>query len=596
MKNKYAQLFLPMTLLLMGCATMANAETPTPTTETIIVESETQDSTNVSNKASSMEEDKQETVIAKAKADGSIYETSVEVSLKHTGEDPIQDMSNLTNIKNTSGNEEFTQDGMTLVWDNQGEDIQYKGDSSKSLPVQLLATYRLDGKDINYSDLENVTGKVEIKYSFTNNEKEEETYTPFITFSLFMLDEESCSNIQIDNGKILHQENTLIAVGYTTPSLNDHFHLNEDFVEEIKFPNSFTLSFDATNYTLDSTSTIITNGLFEDINDSDIQDLIDLESDLDDFSNAGDQLSDGIGQYNQSMTEFEGYSSQMLDGIGSLTDGTSQLDEGLQQVHDNMSSLTDGASSLYDGLMQMQSLLESSSDGLSIISTNVATTLQQLNLIVEQINAKVIEVNTQIETLNNASKNLEELKLEIQNNASLTEEEKISMLAKIPTSLTTIDPLPTDDLTSLQTSVTTLVQSLSGLSQLSDISDGMKGLTTGASGLKEGTSSLATVIAQLAQGSSQLKDGANTLKDSYSQMHTGVTSLSKASSSILDGFNTYKEEGVEELINTMRNLSTLGSDLKNLKKADTSYTSFTGVQESKTCSTIFLLETDSLSD
>ena len=95
--------------------------------------------------------DKEETVYAKADASGKVYDVSVETVLKNP--DPgrkkqIEDYSVLKNIRNTEGDEEFTQDGSRLLWENHGEDIRYKGSTDRQLPVRVSIKYYLDGKEV----------------------------------------------------------------------------------------------------------------------------------------------------------------------------------------------------------------------------------------------------------------------------------------------------------------------------------------------------------------------------------------------------------------------------------------------------------------
>ena len=85
---------------------------------------------------------KEETVYVKAGADGSIREVTVEGTLQDTGDSPlIADVSYLTDLRNTEGDEAFIQqsDG-TVLWENHGEDIHYKGTSAQPLPVSVRIT------------------------------------------------------------------------------------------------------------------------------------------------------------------------------------------------------------------------------------------------------------------------------------------------------------------------------------------------------------------------------------------------------------------------------------------------------------------------
>lgn len=80
-----------------------------------------------SEKQSDEEKDKTETVYAKADADGTVNEVTVNTVLKNKNEKKIQDYSNLTDIKNIKGDEEYTrQSDGTILWDNQEKTLNMK--------------------------------------------------------------------------------------------------------------------------------------------------------------------------------------------------------------------------------------------------------------------------------------------------------------------------------------------------------------------------------------------------------------------------------------------------------------------------------------
>ena len=55
------------------------------------------------------------------------------------------------------------------VWESNGSDIYYQGKSNEELPVSVKVTYYLDGKQISPDDLLGKSGKVKIRYDYTNN-------------------------------------------------------------------------------------------------------------------------------------------------------------------------------------------------------------------------------------------------------------------------------------------------------------------------------------------------------------------------------------------------------------------------------------------
>ena len=87
------------------------------------------------------EPDKTETVTVKANPDGTARKITVETVLKQQEGETLLDRTNLRNIRNTAGEEEYTlaADG-TLLWDNLGEAIHYKGESDAQLPVTVNIT------------------------------------------------------------------------------------------------------------------------------------------------------------------------------------------------------------------------------------------------------------------------------------------------------------------------------------------------------------------------------------------------------------------------------------------------------------------------
>ena len=106
---------------------------------------------------------KEETVYVNANADGSEDQITVSNWLKNAGtEKNLQDESELKDIKNVKGDEEFTQSGNKLTWQTDGEDIYYQGTTTKEPPVSVKFTYYLDGKEIKPDDLAGKSGKLKI--------------------------------------------------------------------------------------------------------------------------------------------------------------------------------------------------------------------------------------------------------------------------------------------------------------------------------------------------------------------------------------------------------------------------------------------------
>ena len=70
---------------------------------------------------------KEETVYSKLDSQGNSYDTVVSEHIKNTDKEQLlKDMSELLEITNVNGDEEFKQDGNSLEWQACGNDIYYQ--------------------------------------------------------------------------------------------------------------------------------------------------------------------------------------------------------------------------------------------------------------------------------------------------------------------------------------------------------------------------------------------------------------------------------------------------------------------------------------
>ena len=122
-------------------------------------------------KKHSSESGKAETVYVMADADGATREIIVSEWLRNQrGSSVLEDFSNLTDIENVEGYEEFTKnsDG-SMTWQADGSDIYYQGRTDAKLPVGVSLSYKLDGKEIAADELAGKSGRVTIRFDYTNN-------------------------------------------------------------------------------------------------------------------------------------------------------------------------------------------------------------------------------------------------------------------------------------------------------------------------------------------------------------------------------------------------------------------------------------------
>ena len=197
--------------------------------------------------------DKSETVYAKANADGTVTETTVEAVLKARDGATIPDVAALRDIINKEGDEEYTTGAdNALTWQNSGSAITYEGKSDAALPVTTRVTYYLNGVETAPDDLAGQSGRVRIRFDYTNHTRETVTvdgqeYTvsvPFTAITAVILDGDKFSNIEADNGKVMELDGQTAVLGTVTPGLADGAQELYDGVQEFSDKSSGDLSDD----------------------------------------------------------------------------------------------------------------------------------------------------------------------------------------------------------------------------------------------------------------------------------------------------------------------------------------------------------------
>ena len=163
---------------------------------------------------------KQETVQAKADANGVIRTVTDKVVLQNKGKQKwISDKTDLSQIKNTQGNELFQKESNgRLYWQNLGKSISYEGKSQQKPPVGVEIYYLLNGKEITPKKLVGQNGKVTIKIHYKNTGS-----VPFMAISTVLMSKEHFSNVKVKHGRVAEVDqnylvlNRISGLGIATP-------------------------------------------------------------------------------------------------------------------------------------------------------------------------------------------------------------------------------------------------------------------------------------------------------------------------------------------------------------------------------------------
>ena len=239
-------------LLLSACGQAANTAETAATADAPAAVTETAAQTTAP-KTTPGGVDKSETVYAKANADGTVTETTVEAVLKACDGATIPDVAALRDIINKEGDEEYTTGAdNALTWQNSGSAITYEGKSDAALPVTTRVTYYLNGVETAPDDLAGQSGRVRIRFDYTNHTRETVTvdgqeYTvsvPFTAITAVILDGDKFSNIEADNGKVMELDGQTAVLGTVMPGLADGAQELYDGVQGFSDKSSGDLSDD----------------------------------------------------------------------------------------------------------------------------------------------------------------------------------------------------------------------------------------------------------------------------------------------------------------------------------------------------------------
>ena len=282
---------------------------------------------------------KSETVYSNLDSNGKAYKTIVSTQLTNEDKlDEITDISNLLNIENTNGDETFKKEENQIVWDSNGNNIYYKGESDKQLPVECKITYELNGEEISAEELRGKSGNVKIKINYTNNEKhivsingkQVTMYTPFIIVAGTKIDNAKNKNIQITNGKIVDNGESTLAVGIAMPGMQENIGISKS---KIDIPEEIEISMETEDFEMGNIIAVVAvKGIDEDLT----SDLNSMYSQINELANASNEILAGANQLKEGTSELVSGVDQLKDGTGAAYAGSKQIKDEVEESTKNL--------------------------------------------------------------------------------------------------------------------------------------------------------------------------------------------------------------------------------------------------------------------
>ena len=580
---------------------------------------------------------KEETVYSKINTKGENYQTIVSTHLNNKNEEQIlNDLTDLINIENTNGDEDFKLDGENIIWNANGSDIYYQGESKKELPVECNIKYELNGEEIDASEIVGRSGKVKITIEYKNNDshtvtingKKQTMYTPFTAIAMTYFDNSQNKNIEAKNAKIINDGTKKIIAGIAMPGMQESLNISN---KKIEIPSKLEITMETSKFEQNNIITFITPKILEE--NISFDKLNSLYKKVDEMQVASKQIEDGANKATNSYKEIDNGINQVTKGSKDLKTGSIELNNGLTALSNGLSSMPENIEKLYNGSSAVLSGLSDNKEtnevglvtGVNALAGSLNDTISNLEKSLNTMKTSCQEGVTKLKQANSAlnsviatlnaetqSVQIETLKQIVKQNEEAIKEYNIK-IQYINTQLKELDTKKvegkkdiskiTTGMKEIQNGVSELTSGLGKLNTASNtLPENLNKLVQGSKKLANGTEELNKGTTTLSAGSKQMEQGLNTLKESSKILANGSNALTQGAETInngsielTQGITTFNQEAINKIC------SYINSDIKEiairaekLQELSEEYVSFTKANENTAKEVKFILITDSI--
>lgn len=286
--------------------------------------------------------EKSETVAVATDFSGAPTAISVSEWIKNPEElETIVDESALQAIAGTKdeGGERasFEQNGEEIVWQAGGADISYTGVIDKELPFKISYDFKLDGNELDPSELTNLDGELEVSILYENLTHDQVSVggvahniqVPYLMVSMISLDSEHARSVSVEGGSVMDQNGSFVAIGIAAPGLASTLGL-EDMLD---LPDTVTLKAEVRGFDMPDIRTIVTDQALAMVGDST----------LDDADAQIDSLFGQIGSIESALSALEQGTSGMSQAMTQINEGMTKLNEAFPQATSGLDALKQGA-------------------------------------------------------------------------------------------------------------------------------------------------------------------------------------------------------------------------------------------------------------
>ena len=499
---------------------------------------------------------KEETVYVIADANGKSKKVIVSEWLKNQkGSDTLKDKSNLKDVKNVKGDQDFTKgSGDELTWNADGSDIYYQGTSDKQLPVDVTITYKLNGKTVSAKELDGASGKLTMEFTYKNNTgktqkvngKNVTIYQPFLMVSGLMVDNDKMSNVEVTNGKVINSGDKTVVVGMALPGLEESLGLanltdSDGKKIDIDVPQKVTIKADVSDFSLLTTVTLAENSALEELNLDDVDSVDDLKDSLKKLGDSSKELVDGSKKLEDGVGELNDKSGDLADGVDKVNQGAKDLNDGAQDLNQGAKDLDDGTNELASQVKDLPSSAQQLLDGAKSIKSALGNADSETQTI--YTGAAAIEdgaqqmadnlKNTNGKSIYEAAAGIQEGAAKVTGGADQLSDGLNDLNGYLSTSISTLqetekqvkqlmgsNPDNIDAYTKVITGIETSIKYQQGVQQAFTST-----LQAGITSIKEGAALIDTYAGKIADGSESLVKGAAKLEAGAKAIQSGVDTM-----------------------------------------------------------------------
>ena len=523
---------------------------------------------------------KEETVYTHLDNTGKVKESKVVEKLLCSENRDIEDLSDLEDILNISGDEKYIREDNKLVWKASGNDISYTGNINKELPISVKISYYLDDKEYNLEDILGKEGNITIKLSYENKELHyvngNKLYTPFVVLMGMIINTDNNMNITITNGKTVNNGVNTIALAVATPGLSDSMGING-----LSTMNEIIINMDTSKFELPSIYSVVTPKVIE-------------SSDLEVFDKL-DTLYSSIDLLKSSMDTIEEGALELYNGTNILNNSFTEVHINIEKINNTINGMENGSINAKDGL---ETVLEVLTELKGMLGTDDSEEIRNIimqnheamgNLIGNIKDVKDIYDTYNLESMDNRT--IINLTKEFYNNynLSLTEEEVFDKNIKLINIKYTYETSYNSNVNIsniININNDKLEEYLSKLEEINNKID------TSLDIVNQKLEELGFNVITIDDVKEHIENNYNTIMSKEYELYTGINTLNNGAKLLSQGIDRYNNEGITVLYNYSKEIGNMESKLRSLVKLGEEYQTFTMKDDNTEGNTKFILIID----